>query len=529
MGRAVLLVDDNYLTIEGLRQSVNWVLLDIDQVFYTHDGQTALDMLQTQPVDLIISDISMPGLSGLELSELVMEQNPSVKIILISAYDEFEYARKAVHIGAFDYIEKPLNYEALTETLKRAIEEIEREKKSLEILKKSRPAMEEQFFRSLLHQTSAEEKDTLSQYYEYLHLHTDCNAYAAVQISIENSDLLRQKFGVEEYHVRMMNLERSFHKVCAEYPLHVLLKDFTGYTCILGGYVESLREMKNQITESFEQIAQLYQERFDMVIGLGTVEDSLWKLSASFRQAEKAINSKFFFPHQTVLEAVHFSGSDHTILFDLMDKEEALIELICKNQQSAIRHWITEFTESCSNTGATRALAFAAFYSVVSRLIKFCLEMDVSLTFEKSDLTLVFAEQERFQTIAQIGQWLEAFCLNICEALQLSMESYHQSLCKSAMNYIRQYYRESELNLNEIAEHVQITPSYLSTLFKKYVGQNISNYITDIRIEAACSLLKNTTKSLKVISEEVGYSNQYYFSSSFKKKTGQTPSAYRET
>ena len=102
-----------------------------------------------------------------------------------------------------------------------------------------------------------------------------------------------------------------------------------------------------------------------------------------------------------------------------------------------------------------------------------------------------------------------------------------EHVCTATINYIHQHYQDNTLCLNEIANNVHISPAHLSALFKKQRQQNISDVITDIRIETACNLLKNTNLSLKEISAKVGYSNQYYFSSCFKKKTGQTPSSYR--
>ena len=113
------------------------------------------------------------------------------------------------------------------------------------------------------------------------------------------------------------------------------------------------------------------------------------------------------------------------------------------------------------------------------------------------------------------------------DALSPTLRSYHQMLCDSAVNYIKKHYADQNLSLNQIADQIQITPSYLSSLFKKYKQQNISTYITNIRIEKACLLLKTTSNSLKEISAMVGYSNQYYFSSCFKKLVGVNPSAYR--
>ena len=153
--------------------------------------------------------------------------------------------------------------------------------------------------------------------------------------------------------------------------------------------------------------------------------------------------------------------------------------------------------------------------------------MNLSTESFEPELLTIIQHPDQLQNIHQISEWLTNICRRICDNLQSSVKSYHQMLCDSAISYIKKHYSDQDLNLNQIADHIQITPTYLSSLFKKYKQQNISTYITNIRIEKACVLLKTTSSSLKEISAMVGYSNQYYFSSCFKKIVGVNPSAYR--
>ena len=132
-----------------------------------------------------------------------------------------------------------------------------------------------------------------------------------------------------------------------------------------------------------------------------------------------------------------------------------------------------------------------------------------------------------FQQVLRSSNGFLVLCQTISDKINLSAQSRQEHVCTATINYIHQHYQDNTLCLNEIANNVHISPAHLSALFKKQRQQNISDVITDIRIETACNLLKNTNLSLKEISAKVGYSNQYYFSSCFKKKTGQTPSSYR--
>lgn len=528
MGKSVLIVDDNYICVEGISTSISWADFGIEHIYKAYDGSTALELIRRESINIIISDISMPGLSGLELSEQVMSINPAIKIILISAYDKFEYAKKAVRLGAYDYVEKPLDYDYLKQILTNLMTEMEEEQKHRVLLKKSIPALQEQFFRSLIQSNIREQRETLKLYASYLNLQFDCHYYMAFHISAEDPLFLKQKLGIEEYYVRLMNFEKSIHTAVAGFPLNYVIRDLTGFICIIGDNSETTSEFKQKILSELNRITEQYQERFEFVIGLGKISSSPFSLSVSYAQAQKALEYRFLFPSQNILEASAIPGFDPKLILNQENNEDKLIELLCKNNLEGIRDWIAEFTNALQENMVSRDIVLMKLYSIAIRILKFSCEINIYNEDLKQKIVTVFSQNAHYNNIDAIADWLLEICTSICTSLQDSVSHYHSSLCEAAVSYIRQNYPDSNLSLNAIAEHVQITPAYLSTLFKKYRNQNINNYITDVRINAACLLLKNTSESLKTISMQVGYANQYYFSSVFKKKMGMTPSTYRE-
>ena len=133
-----------------------------------------------------------------------------------------------------------------------------------------------------------------------------------------------------------------------------------------------------------------------------------------------------------------------------------------------------------------------------------------------------------FNTNEEFFSWLSEICSLACQKLDISLKTYHNQLCEQVLGYIRENYQNNELCLHDIARFANVSPAYLSALFKKNMEVSISDTITSTRIEAACQYLENSTLSLREISEKCGYANQYYFSTSFKKSKGISPSAYRE-
>ena len=146
----------------------------------------------------------------------------------------------------------------------------------------------------------------------------------------------------------------------------------------------------------------------------------------------------------------------------------------------------------------------------------------------EAKILYVYNHINEFHNTEELCQWLKDLCHLLCRKLDSSMNDYHQKLCELVISYINEHYTDNTLCLNDIAASANVSPAYLSALFKKNQGISISDFITSQRISAAARYLSATSMSLKEISLKCGYANQYYFSTSFKKKMGITPSAYRE-
>ena len=173
-------------------------------------------------------------------------------------------------------------------------------------------------------------------------------------------------------------------------------------------------------------------------------------------------------------------------------------------------------------------LVFIRIYSLLGRILKFLYEMNLDTRDLEREIIQVYTRFDSFRTYEQFVKWMTQLCASVCEKMDSSLQNYHNQIYTMALGYIRENFETNTLCLNDIARHANISPAYLSSMFKKVSGQSISDTITALRIESACHYLESTSLSLKEISTKCGYTNQYYFSNSFKKKLGMSPSAYRE-
>jgi len=258
-----MIIDDNHISVDGICHNIDWSDLNAEVACKAYDGQQALDYLQNNMVDLIISDIEMPQLDGLSLAQNALKINSSIKIILISAFDKFEYAKQAIRLGAFDYIEKPLDYSYLKKIIRNALSMLNKEQRNLEILKQSRPIMIDNFFHKLIQSSSDEARYTLSNYADYLQLNLDYHYYQAIVIQIQNATDIKEKKGIEEYHIKLMSMSDTIKELFNEhFSLIHTLTSFDEIVLVIAHNYSNQKYFYNASYELLTELLQLYKNSF---------------------------------------------------------------------------------------------------------------------------------------------------------------------------------------------------------------------------------------------------------------------------
>lgn len=534
--KKVMIVDDNYLNAEGIEKNIDWKALDAEVSSVKYDSRSALDAMRENPVDLIISDIEMPDLDGISMSKLALSLNPLVKIILVSAYDKFEYARRAIRLGIFDYIEKPLDYAYLTEKIQNAFQEIERTQKNTDLVNASRPLMTEKFFNDLLHYPGENPAAHLKQYLQYLDLQFDYDFFCVMILETEKvtekdtSGLTDTDSDFSRYQIELLNVLDLLKEKLNIFNGTSYLKGFQDIVCIIGQDTEHSIPFLQSVHRQAEAITDQYQNHMlSLNIGIGNIVNSLWKLPVSFASASHALKYRFFFPQKNIFDAKEALGKEFSLLSFSENTEEELIRLICSKDITAIRSWLADYFQRLLSEIQDKNLVFVRIYSLLGKILKFLYEMNLDTDDLEKEIIQIYTHFDSFHTYKQFADWMTTLCSQVCQKLDTSLQSYHNQVYNVALSYIKQNFENSSLCLNDIAHHANISPAYLSSLFKKVSGQSISDTISGLRMESACHYLASGNLSLKEISLKCGYANQYYFSNSFKKKLGISPSAYRET
>ena len=471
----------------------------------------------------------MPNADGITLSREAMKINPYIKIILISAYDKFEYARQAVRLGVCDYIEKPIDYVFLHDKIKNALEIIDREKRNLSILKESRQLMITKFFQDLLYYSPEKLSGNFEKYISYLDLNTDYSHFNIVKMEIENSSLLEENDGILTYQMEMLNISDVFMKKCVVFDNVYHIQDLNSQIFIIAQNSKTPAHFQYVLHKVVSSFMECFSYSvLNISVGIGTIVDSIWKLHISYENACHALKYRFFYPHKNIFDALEATGKEFSLLSFSDTGEEELISLLCKKDSEAIKKWLESFFEDLSKKYDSKNLMFIRIYSLLGKILRFLYEINIDTSELEEQIISVYSHFETFHTYEQFFRWMNNFCTTVCEKLNASLKSYHDRTCELVDNYIKSNFEDNTLSLNDIAKFANMSPSYLSALYKKNNGQSISDTITSCRIEAAKGYLEKTALSLKEISVKCGYANQYYFSTSFKKQLGMSPSGYRD-
>ncbi|NRT36164.1 YesN/AraC family two-component response regulator [Clostridium beijerinckii] len=311
--------------------------------------------------------------------------------------------------------------------------------------------------------------------------------------------------------------------------IYQLLIERDDIITIIGGNYPNGNYLLNKVHDILNSFMEHYSDIFELNIGIGSVIDSFWNMKISYDNSCKALEYNFFFPQKNIFDIhdiVRKNNANNSVY--IYAKEDKLIQLIYKKDLNSIKNWIQDFYEEILINCNNKYLIFNNIYSILSNVLKLLYNMSINTNDIENIIVNTYSNLSTICNSSEIINWLFDIFKIICNRLDESIKNQHEYLCNNVITYIQDNYSKKDLSLNEIALYVNVSPAYLSALFKKQIGENISAIITNVRIENACKLLENTNLSLKEISEKVGYVNQYYFSSCFKKKMNKNPSIYRQ-
>lgn len=519
----ILIVDDEYLIRNLIRMCLDWEKHGFTIIGEASSALEALDLLEELEPDIIFTDISMPHMDGITFSSKVLDLYPYTKIVIITGYDEFDYAQRSIKLGVSDFILKPIRAAELLDVankLKHQIEEERARDEQLETLRKelerNLPVLREKFVASWLEGNIA--KDELRdkcRYYNMPSVIQEGNVQAAViEVALSAKDKTEEQLLLKE--MQCKNRAEAFF----EHDERIMVvSDAKNRIVML-----AMNRAENLLNDC-ERLITVLAKAFDceINIGVGRLHESLEDVPESYREACRALRYKVFTGKNQVIyydDVVASRGQQYRSNPDMLQQLYFYISAGAADHAMKILHQI--FDISFSDASQIRL----AIMDVVTHCIHAAIEQQVDgeHVFKKDTLTAILSADDLPEAMRQI----EDYVRHLAEQIDAKSRGDKQDLVSQVKAYIEDNLGDPDLKLQSVAELFYVSPGHLSRLMKQETGQSFVTYLTNQRMKKAAALLRETDLRGYQIGEQVGIPDPHYFSHVFKKNTGMSISEYRE-
>lgn len=523
----IMIVDDEPDMREGIVQCVPWQQIGYEVAAEAENGKDALEKLENNEIDVVLTDIKMPFMDGLTMAREVNRLYPGVKIIILSGFDEFAYAKEAVSLNIAEYVLKPINAAELSEVLTRLHKTLDDEtdrQRNIELLtesyKRTLPLLQERFLIELLWGTVPEDKaNRLMEQYD--------SPLRKAENSIVTVFQVKQAAGgaaISEELVPLSiadMLKDKMQDVCA-----FQIVQASAMVVVIAAWNEPtpfdrMLILANEICERCRKVLGAV-----VSAGVGRSCQKASEIHRSFVQAQRA------------LEYWEVAGKGKAIYIGDMERnrvgkghldsrgEEYFLNLLKFGTSEQIEQMVQEVSAQLADADALERQAYmtGVFHSLyrLSQYYNFQANEEI-----QDRMQWFLSASEQWANLTAMSEWLRHICTLVRAEICENRKSSTRTLADTATRYMNQHYADSTLSVEQMCEHLHLSQSYFSTVFKQETGQSFVRSLTEVRMNRAVELLESTDEKTYQIAAQVGYDEPNYFSYVFKKFFGTSPTKYR--
>jgi len=527
----VFLVEDEKVIREGFRDKIPWEQYGFKLVGEASDGEMALPLIRKYKPDVLITDIKMPFMDGLSLSEIVKEELPKIRIIIISGYDEFEYARKAITVGVERYLLKPVTRMTLRNVLMELKEKIdqETEQKDYQVQYKEEAREFEQFtirrfFEKIL-DGSLSAKEIYSEAAELsLDLSAPCYNLLVFTVYEKKDSPSRDWFTRKQ--------EEIFYYFL-RHPQYILFRlNVNSYGVLIKSEPSQMEELIDNSLNMFKKVCAPEEKNLDWYVAVGEQVERLSLLPRCYKDVIHYFSYRFTMPGHHILTRATLSGmlaaqeerNLESIDFMQMDPE-IIRDFLSRGENQEIHDFVDSYLHGIQSALKSRMFRDYVVLNIRFAVVAF-LESVGAAQEEYSGEIEEAAKIIREDDTEVFGYFVNMLGKAIAIRDRINSNQGGKML-KKALEYIDDHYDSETLSLGQVAEAIGMSANYLSAIFSQSMQKTFIEYVTEKRIEKAKKLLKQTDKTSGEIAKIVGYKDAHYFSFVFKKLQGLSPREYR--
>ena len=540
----VYLVEDEIIIRQSIKNSIDWEKDGYEFVGDASDGELALPVILKEKPDILITDIRMPFMDGLELSRMVKAELPDIKIVILSGYDDFEYAKQAIKIGVAEYLLKPVSSAVLLEHLSEIAEKVRDEREDLALKKVYYQEMQEneelikmkflgELISGKLSLADAMEKG------KRFHMNLSGPFYRIIlfkfiqedHVQAEQSEALAEAYEAVGNYVD--GLKDAFR----------FQRGVEGWAFLLTSVEEDMEAQTERFIEGLKEVIAPF-EALTWFGGIGSEAARLRELRYSFREADKAFAGRFVQePNQIIsVEQLNYEQLDNEFDANIFGEINQFDQIITRFLSSGSREEVESFvgalfTEISEDHFRSLMIRQYIIMDIYATVLAFCkkLRKDTGADGEAAGQMESLRENEEIlkravltaESVDDIKDYIGTLLDHVIELRNTLSGRRYSDIIRTARKRIEQDYMSEDISLNTVAAEVCMSPSYFSSVFSKEMGKTFIEYLTEVRMEKAKQYLVCSSMKTSEISYEVGYKDPHYFSYIFKKTQGCTPKEYR--
>lgn len=531
----VFLVEDELIIREGLRDIIPWQQYGFTLVGDAGDGEQALPMIRELRPDVLITDIKMPFMDGLALSSLVSKEFPNMKILIISGYDDFEYARQAIRIGVEQYLLKPITKAMLLKTLTEVQEKIQSEREQETYLEKFRSEVQEyeQFSRRRFFEQVVAGQLSVGEIYEKageLGISMDAQCYNLLLYSFQTGGKGAEG---EKGQEAISQIRDGLTQFFMMYPEYLMFRwNLTTYAVLIKGETEQIETVTQRCVDTIRMHVLPYENEVEWYVAAGEPTRRLSALPACFEQVSHVFSFRHLLSDQHILtqeltaKMVRRDDASSLKNLDMTKIDPGVLRGFLQNgQMDELHDFVEEYVDGFA-AASSRLFCQYLMLNVRFTAIAYIEE----LGYSQSEFSDQLPDVELVEKNVSSDELKEYICEILRCALELrekETRSQSRDMINRALAYIDGNFADENISLKEVAGYTNVSANYFSAVFSQEMRQTFVEYLTQKRMDRAKELLRQTDKRTAEIAAEVGYKDPHYFSFVFRKTQGCTPRDYR--
>ncbi|MHA7965528.1 response regulator transcription factor [Paenibacillus sp. CAU 1782] len=527
----LLIVDDEERARNGIKTLIDWEEHNISIVGEARDGAEALELLESRHVDILLTDIRMPEMDGLQLIDNVKRRFPHIKSVIMSGYDDFNYAKKALTLGASNYLLKPSRRQEILDTVLKLSGEIAAEREQsrhMERLKEgfreSLPLMRDKALSRLMSSEDAPYTKLLGNL-KLSGLVFPYPYFGVVRVQIDDYLQHQNRFGTFDFELLKYGLKNICEETLSEVGICAAVEDQDDITVILNVERETPVSSLKPLAEKLIANADAYLH-LSLSVAIGPADKGINQLRTAGQLAANALDTAFYLGHGKLIHYEEALEEEPLKTAYPIELERLILQSVLSGDEGHITSGLTLFQKSLDHEKQSKPLVLKFAFALYFALYRLCIEKEL-------DVNTIFGQdlEEITKKLAKLNiDSIYAELLNtaLCIGRQLNEKKQSNKLFESILDYIREHYNQ-DISRETVAKEVFITPGYLSLLFKQQLRSSFLDFLHKVRMEQACLLLKDQSLRIADIALQVGYNDEKYFFQVFKKYMGMTPKQFRNT